>query len=77
MHYAGRNMLHTYPWYIQVIMIFVNTLVFIQEVYLVYNIYRDYIFMKDVIEKQFEIKLGNNGKSRIRSSSSSILYIDF
>ena len=49
---------------------------FIQEVYLVYNFYGDYIFMKDVIEKQFEIKLGNNGKSRIRSSTS-ILYIDF
>ena len=49
---------------------------FIQEVYLVYNFYGDYIFMKDIIEKQFEIKLGNNGKSRIRSSTS-ILYIDF
>ena len=43
--------------------------------YLVYNFYRDYIFMKDVIEKQFEIKL-DNSKSRIRSSTS-ILYIDF
>ena len=51
--YAGRNMLDTAGNYD-----FCKYTCLLFKKYLVYNFYRDYIFMKDVIEKQFEIKLG-------------------